>query len=187
MALADLVQRVESGKHEGIVMLEGVGEFAPDQATFPNGCHVCEIEIDAATGEVAVVNCVSVEDFGRVLNPLLVEGQVHGGVAQGIGQALMEHMRYDSNGQLVTGSFMDYAMPRASDVPQMVSITLETPTALNALGVKGVGEAGTVGGLLAANSAVCNALFHAAGIKHLDMPATPSRVWEALQEAGFKL
>ena len=187
IALAELARRAEGGKLAGVAALEGVGEFAPEQATFPNGCHVCEVNIDAATGEVTIVNYVSVEDFGRVLNPMLVEGQVHGGVVQGIGQALMEQMRYDASGQLLSGSFMDYAMPRASDVPRMVNINLETPTALNALGVKGVGESGTVGGLSATTSAVCNALFHAAGIKHLDMPATPSRVWEALQKAGFRV
>jgi carbon-monoxide dehydrogenase large subunit len=186
ITLAALARRVEEGAHAGFAALEGVGEFAPDQATFPNGCHVCEVEIDAATGEVSIVNYVSVEDFGRILNPLLVEGQVHGGIVQGIGQALMEEVRFDSAGQLLTGSFTDYAMPRAMDMPRIESINLETPTALNPLGVKGVGEAGTVGGLSACHSAVCNALFHAAGIKHLDMPATPVRVWQALQDAGFR-
>ncbi|HSV83001.1 MAG TPA: xanthine dehydrogenase family protein molybdopterin-binding subunit [Ramlibacter sp.] len=186
IALAAVARRVEEGAHAGVAALEGNGEFAPDQATFPNGCHICEVEIDGATGEVVIVNYVSVEDFGRILNPLLVEGQVHGGVVQGIGQALMEQVHYDESGQLVTGSFMDYAMPRAADMPRIESVNLETPTALNPLGVKGVGEAGTVGGLAATNSAVCNALFHAAGIKHLDMPATPGRVWQALQDAGFR-
>jgi aerobic carbon-monoxide dehydrogenase large subunit len=186
ITLAELARRVEEGGHAGLSALEGSGEFAPDQATFPNGCHVCEVEIDAATGAVAIVRYVSVEDFGRVLNPLLVEGQVHGGIVQGIGQALLEQVCYDTSGQLVTGSFMDYAMPRAADMPHIESINLETPTALNPLGVKGVGEAGTVGGLAATTSAVCNALYHAVGIKHLDMPATPPRVWQALHEAGFQ-
>jgi carbon-monoxide dehydrogenase large subunit len=118
------------------------------------------------------------------MNPLLVEGQIHGGVVQGVGQVFLEEIRYD-DGQLITGSFMDYAMPRASDVPNIISENLETATAANPLGVKGVGEAGTVGGLAAAMNAICNAL-KPAGIYHLDMPATPLRVWEALQAAGYQ-
>jgi carbon-monoxide dehydrogenase large subunit len=162
--------------------LQGVGMFKPDRPTFPNGCHICEVEIDPATGTVTPLQYVSVEDVGRVLNPALVEGQIHGGVAQGIGQALMELVCFDPHGQLVTGSFMDYAMPRANDMPPIISANLETPTALNPLGVKGVGEAGTVGALSATMNAVCNALAPE-GVRHLDMPATPMRVWQALQEA----
>jgi carbon-monoxide dehydrogenase large subunit len=163
--------------------LEGLGMFKPDRPTFPNGCHICEVEVDPATGQVTPLQYVSVEDVGRVLNPVLVEGQIHGGVAQGIGQALMEQVCFDDYGQLLTGSFMDYAMPRASDMPPIVSANLETPTALNPLGVKGVGEAGTVGALSATMNAVCNALAPE-GVRHLDMPATPARVWQALQPAG---
>ena len=163
--------------------LEGVGEFKPQRPTFPNGCHICEVEIDPATGEVTPLLYVSVEDVGRVLNAALVEGQIHGGVAQGIGQALMEQVCFDGYGQLVTGSFMDYAMPRAGDMPRIVSANLETPTALNPLGVKGVGEAGTVGALSATMNAVCNALLPG-GVRHLDMPTTPVRVWEALQASA---
>jgi carbon-monoxide dehydrogenase large subunit len=162
--------------------LEGVGLFKPERPTFPNGCHICEVEVDPATGDVTPLQYVSVEDVGRVLNPVLVEGQIHGGVAQGLGQALMEQVCFDGNGQLVTGSFMDYAMPRAENVPAIVSANLETPTALNPLGVKGVGEAGTVGALSATMNAVCNALLPA-GVRHLDMPATPMRVWQALRDA----
>jgi len=131
---------------------------------------------------VDVLSYVGVEDVGRVLNPVLVEGQIHGGVVQGIGQVLQEEIRFDENGQLLSGSFMDYAMPRASDMPPIVAETLETPTALNPLGVKGVGEAGTVGALSAAMNAVCNALAPL-GIRHLDMPATPLRVWQAIRDA----
>ena len=127
---------------------------------------------------------MAVEDVGRVLNPVFVEGQIHGGVVQGMGQALLEEIRYDETGQLLSGSFMDYAMPRAADIPHMVNVNLVTLTALNPLGVKGVGEAGTVGALSATNNAVCHAL-QAAGIRHLDMPATPMRVWQALQDAGY--
>ncbi len=160
--------------------LEGVGMFKPERPTFPNGCHICEVEIDPATGEVTPLQYVSVEDVGRVLNPALVEGQIHGGVAQGMGQALMEQVCFDDHGQLLTGSFMDYAMPRASDMPRIISANLETPTALNPLGVKGVGEAGTVGALSATMNAVCNAL-RPEGVRHIDMPTTPVRVWQALQ------
>lgn len=159
--------------------LTGAASFAPEHATFPNGCHVCEVEIDPQTGAVKVVNYVSVEDVGRVLNPLLVEGQIHGGVVQGIGQALMEEIRFDDYGQLISGSFMDYAMPHAADMPTIVGDNPETPTALNPLGVKGVGEAGTVGGLAATMNAVCHAL-QPMGIRHIDMPTTSYRVWEAL-------
>jgi aerobic carbon-monoxide dehydrogenase large subunit len=164
------------------VTLEGVGLFKPERPTFPNGCHICELEIDPATGAVTPLKYVSVEDVGRVLNPVFVEGQIHGGVAQGMGQALMEQICFDDYGQLLTGSFMDYAMPRAEDVPAIVSANLETPTALNPLGVKGVGEAGTVGALSATMNAVCDAL-RPEGVRHLDMPATPMRVWQALREA----
>ncbi len=163
--------------------LQGVGMFKPERPTFPNGCHVCEVEIDPATGQVTPLQYVSVEDVGRVLNPALVEGQIHGGVVQGLGQALMEEVCFDDYGQLLTGTFMDYAMPRANDVPEIVSANLETPTALNPLGVKGVGEAGTVGALSATMNAVCNALLPE-GVRHLDMPATPMRVWQALRDAG---
>jgi carbon-monoxide dehydrogenase large subunit len=163
--------------------LEGVGQFKPERPTFPNGCHVCEVEVDPATGQVTPLQYVSVEDVGRVLNPALVEGQIHGGVAQGLGQALLEQVCFDAHGQLVTGSFMDYAMPRADDLPPIVSASQETPTALNPLGVKGVGEAGTVGALSAVMNAVCDAL-RPEGVRHLDMPATPMRVWQALRDAG---
>jgi carbon-monoxide dehydrogenase large subunit len=164
--------------------LAGAGQFQPASATFPNGCHVCEVEIDPQTGQVQVLRYIGVEDVGRVLDPMLVEGQIHGGVAQGIGQALLEQVHYDADGQLTTGSFMDYAMPRAFTMPTVETENPQTPTALNPLGVKGVGEAGTVGALAATMNAVCHALAPA-GIRHLDMPATPVRVWQALHEAGY--
>ena len=180
-----LAEVAQAAHQQDGATLAGTAHFTPTHATFPNGCHVCEVEIDPDTGVVEVVGYVSVEDVGRVLNPLLVEGQIHGGVAQGIGQALMEQIRFDTAGQLITGSFMDYAMPCASDLPRFVGENPETPTDLNPLGVKGVGEAGTVGALAATMNAVCNAL-QVAGIRHLDMPATPVRVWHALREAGFR-
>ena len=182
ITLARLAQAAQ--QHGG--SLEGTGRFTPARATFPNGCHVCEVEIDPQTGNVQVLRYVSIEDVGRVLNPMLVDGQIHGGVAQGIGQALMEEIRYDAAGQLISGSFMDYAMPRASDLPAVECDNPQTPTGLNPLGVKGVGEAGTVGALAATMNAVCHALLPA-GIRHLDMPATPARVWQALHDAGFRL
>jgi carbon-monoxide dehydrogenase large subunit len=180
-ALAKVAEGMPDGDGVGLL---GTAQLALDRPTFPNGCHICEVEIDPQTGQVEIVNYVSVEDVGFVMNPLLVEGQIHGGVVQGVGQVFLEEIRYD-DGQLITGSFMDYAMPRASDVPNIISENLETATAANPLGVKGVGEAGTVGGLAAAMNAICNAL-KPAGIYHLDMPATPLRVWEALQAAGYQ-
>jgi carbon-monoxide dehydrogenase large subunit len=173
IGFADLARKAQGD-------LVGLGAFQPGRPTFPNGCHVCEVEIDPATGEVRLVHYASVEDVGRVLNPVLVEGQIHGGVVQGIGQVLQEQICYDRYGQLLTGSFMDYALPRPADVPPMVVETMEIPTALNPLGVKGVGEAGTVGAMSAAMNAICHAL-RSAGVQHFDMPATPCRVWEALR------
>lgn len=175
IGLGELAQKMEE---DGRV-LEGAGDFAGPQATFPNGCHVCEVEIDPDTGQIEMKSYIGVEDVGTVMNPFLVAGQIHGGVVQGIGQALYEEVAYDGNGQLVSGSFMDYAMPRAIDMSAIGSATVEVPTELNLLGVKGVGEAGTVGGMAAAMNAICNAL-QPRGIAHIDMPATPLRVWEAL-------
>lgn len=150
-------------------------------ATFPNGCHVCEVEIDPDTGQVTLDRYTVVDDVGTEINPLLVKGQVTGGVAQGVGQALMEDIAYDpESGQMLSASFMDYAMPRADDLPATRVISHPVPTLNNPLGAKGVGEAGTVGSLAATINAVCDALS-ARGISHLDMPASPVRVWQALQ------
>jgi len=151
-------------------------------SAFPNGCHVAEVEIDPETGVVEVVAYTSVNDFGTQLNPMLVEGQVHGGIVQGIGQALMEATVYDENGQLLTGSYMDYALPRASDVPSFVVASHPIPATTNPLGVKGCGEAGCAGALPAVMNAVVDALS-AFGIRHIDMPATPHRVWQAIRNA----
>jgi len=159
--------------------------FMPPAVTFPNGCHVCEVEIDEATGEVRVTRYSVVDDVGRMINPLLVKGQIHGGIVQGLGQALFEHLVYDSaTAQLVTGSFMDYTMPRADDMPLFDVDSHEVPTKVNPLGAKGVGEAGTVGALPALMNAVNDALAPF-GVRHLDMPVTPERVWRALR-AGAK-
>jgi len=184
ISFASLIARMAE-RSSGTVLLEGSGHFASTSGpTYPNGCHICEVEIDPQTGLTSLVNYVTVEDVGTVLNPVMVEGQIHGGVAQGLGQVFLEQLRYDATAQLQSASFMDYAMPRASDLPTIVSVNPGTPTALNPLGVKGVGEAGTVGALSAGINAVCNALT-AAGITHLDMPATPLRVWQALNDAGY--
>ena len=156
--------------------------FTPPAVTFPNGCHVCEVEIDEATGAVHLERYSVVDDVGRIVNPMLVKGQIHGGIAQGVGQALFEALTYDRGGQLLTGSFMDYAMPRADDLPDFDVDSFEVPTQVNPLGAKGVGEAGTVGALAALLNAVNDALAPL-GVRHLDMPVTPERVWRAMREA----
>jgi carbon-monoxide dehydrogenase large subunit len=151
--------------------------YDPSNFTFPAGTYVCEVEIDRDTGVTKVVNFTAVDDFGKIVNPMIVEGQVHGGITQGIGQALTEGCRYDASGQLTTGSFMDYCIPRADDVPFYKVDTRETPCTHNPLGVKGCGEAGAIG----APAALMNAITDALGIKDLPMPATPQTVWKALQ------
>jgi len=158
--------------------------FVPPSVTFPNGCHVCEVEIDEATGAVRVVRYSVVDDVGNMINPLLVKGQIHGGIVQGLGQALFEHLVYDeTTGQLLTGSFMDYTMPRADDMPPFEVSAHEVPTKVNPLGAKGVGEAGTVGALPALMNAVNDALAPF-GVRHLDMPVTPERVWHAMHSGS---
>jgi carbon-monoxide dehydrogenase large subunit len=152
-----------------------------DAWTFPNGCHVAEVEVDPETGTTRIVNYVAVDDFGVVLNPLLVTGQVHGGVVQGLGQALMEHAVYDDGGQLLAGSFMDYAMPHAADMPSMHVSTVEVPCKNNPLGVKGCGEAGSVASPAAVINAIIDALADL-GVRRIDMPATPHAVWRTIQE-----
>jgi carbon-monoxide dehydrogenase large subunit len=156
--------------------------FTPPAVTFPNGCHICEVEIDEATGAVSLERYSVVDDVGRMVNPLLVKGQIHGGIAQGVGQALFEALTYDRGGQLLTGSFMDYALPRADDLPCFDVDSFEVPTQVNPLGAKGVGEAGTVGALAALLNAVNDALAPL-GVRHLDMPVTPERVWRAMRQA----
>ncbi|HKO72729.1 MAG TPA: xanthine dehydrogenase family protein molybdopterin-binding subunit [Bradyrhizobium sp.] len=154
-------------------------------STFPNGCHVAEVEIDPETGIVQIVGYTGVNDFGTIVNPMLVAGQLHGGVAQGIGQALMECISYDSSGQPITGSFMDYAMPRAEDIPMMAVGDHPVPAKSNPLGTKGCGEAGCAGSLSTIVNAVVDALSDY-GITHIDMPLTPERVWRAIRDAKSK-
>lgn len=160
------------------------GEFQPAAVTYPNGCHISEVEVDPETGVVKLIRYVGVEDVGNVLNPVLVEGQMHGGIAQGAGQALGEAIVYDrESGQMLTGSFLDYAMPVAGMMPEILLDNVVVPTAVNPLGAKGVGEAGTVGSLAATVNAVCNALAPL-GVTHIDMPLCPQRVWRAIRDAG---
>jgi carbon-monoxide dehydrogenase large subunit len=157
--------------------------FTPPAVTFPNGCHICEVEIDEETGAVRVLRMSIVDDVGRMVNPMLVKGQIHGGVAQGLGQGLFEQLAYEAEtGQLLSGSFMDYTMPRADDLPLFDVDSHEVPTQVNPLGAKGVGEAGTVGALPALLNAVNDALAPL-GVRHLDMPVTPERVWQAIRDA----
>ena len=171
-----LPRGVEPGLYE-------TGTFSPLSDTWPNGCHVCEVEIDPETGAVALVAYVVADDVGTVINPVTLKGQIHGGVAQGVGQALMEQIVYDpDSGQLLTASFMDYALPRADTLPEMVIESHPVPTKLNPLGAKGAGEAGTVGALPVVMNAVLDALAPL-GVRHLDMPASAERVWNAIRDA----
>jgi carbon-monoxide dehydrogenase large subunit len=177
VSLADLAKRADPSK------LTADESFSSADGTYPNGTHLVEVEIDPATGKIELVNYVVVDDFGVTLNPLLLAGQVHGGTMQGIGQALMEHAVYNEDGQLVTGTLMDYALPRAADG---VSITFEThnvPCATNPLGIKGAGEAGAIGSCPAVVNAIIDGLWREYGIDHIDMPTTSERVWTAIRNA----
>jgi carbon-monoxide dehydrogenase large subunit len=156
--------------------------YDPTNFTYPAGTHICEVEIDPETGKTTVVAFTACDDFGIIINPMIVEGQVHGGVAQGLGQALLEQCVYDANGQLLTGSYMDYAMPRSNDMPSIKVGTQVTPCTHNPLGAKGCGEAGAIGAPAAMMNAVHDALL-AAGVKDVQMPASPHRVWKAIQSA----
>ena len=154
--------------------------YDPTNFTFPAGTYICEVEVDPDTGDVRIDRWTAVDDFGNIVNPMIVEGQVHGGLAQGIGQALLEGCVYDQEtGQLLTASYMDYAMPRADDLPNFNVATTCTPCTHNPLGVKGCGEAGAIGAPPALISAICDAT----GARDVAMPATPHRVWQAMQES----
>jgi carbon-monoxide dehydrogenase large subunit len=186
--IMELSRRLREGKMpEGVPDTLDVDHNTKDTpSTFPNGCHVAEVEIDPDTGVVQIVRYTGVNDFGTIVNPMLVAGQLHGGVAQGIGQALMEEVSYDDSGQPITGSFMDYAMPRAGDIPMMAVGDHPSPAKSNPLGTKGCGEAGCAGSLAALVNAVLDALSEF-GIKHIDMPLTSERVWRAIQDAKQKV
>jgi carbon-monoxide dehydrogenase large subunit len=159
--------------------------YDPTNFTFPSGSYICEVEVDPETGVVQVDRFTAVDDFGNVINPMIVEGQVHGGLAQGIGQALLEHAAYDlETGQFLAGSYMDYAMPRADDLPHFAVETVAgTPCTHNPLGVKGCGEAGAIGAPAAVMNAVTDALWHL-GVEDVPMPASPLRVWNTIQQAS---
>jgi carbon-monoxide dehydrogenase large subunit len=162
--------------------LDDVTYYDPPECTYPFGTHVCMVEVDRDTGQVKILRYISVDDVGKKINPLIVDGQIHGGVAQGIAQALWEGAVYDENGQLTSGSMMDYAVPKASFFPRFELGSTETPSPNNPLGVKGVGETGTIASTPAVVNAVMDALSPF-GITHLDMPLTPERVWRAIQTA----
>lgn len=185
ISIMDIAQKL----NEGVTLPNGAPKSLdvdhltdPGPATFPNGCHICEVEVDPETGVTEVVKYSMVGDFGTVINPIVVEGQVQGGVVQGIGQCLLESTVFDSDGQLVTGSFMDYAMPRADDTPDFANGFHSEPATTNPLGVKGCGEAGCSGAMPSVMNALMDALSDY-GVSHINMPATPLRVWQAIQEA----
>ncbi len=188
ISIMELAQRLRAGitLPEGIpASLDATHVTEQIPGTYPNGVHVAEVEIDPDTGLTRVVKYNAVNDFGTVINPMLVEGQIQGGVMQGLGQVLLEHAVYDADGQFVTGSFMDYAMPRAHDAPMITVANRPVPTKTNPIGAKGCGEAGTSGGLPAVANAVVDALSDL-GIRHLEMPMTPARIWQAIEEAKSK-
>jgi len=186
IGIMELADKIRAGLNlpEGVPTSLDVRHVSngPGSSTFPNGCHIAEVEVDPATGVVEVVKYSCVNDFGTVINPMIVEGQLHGGVVQGIGQALMELTAYDGEGQLLTGSYMDYALPRAGDAPAFAVESHPVPAKTNSLGVKGCGEAGCAGALTSVMNAVVDALSEY-GIRHIDMPATPYRVWQSIREA----
>jgi len=168
---------------EGIYVPDKSGAFPNAGASFPNGCHVCEVAIEAETGRVEICRYIAVNDFGVIMNPMLVAGQVHGGAAQGIGQALCEDTIYDGDGQLLAGSFMDYCVPRADDLPSFSLILSEVPSPAHPLGIKGCGESGAIVGPVAVMNAALDALL-AIGVTDIDMPLTPERVWRAMRSAA---
>jgi carbon-monoxide dehydrogenase large subunit len=172
--------KLPSGVDPGLVATRF---WEPSNFAYPFGAHIAVTEVDKETGEVSILRYVACDDCGNIINPLLVAGQVHGGVAQGIGQSLYEHAIYDEGGQLLTGELMDYAIPRARMIPWIETSHTTTPSPVNPLGVKGVGEAGTIGCSPAMVNSVVDAL-RPLGIKHVDMPMTPQRIWNVIQSGG---
>jgi len=176
---AYLARKLPPGVEPG---LEATRFFEPSKFTFPFGTHICVVEVDRETGEPKITKYVAVDDCGNVINPLLVEGQVHGGIVQGVAQAMYEEVVYDENGQLLTGSLMDYALPRAHDLPQLELDRTVTPSPVNPMGIKGVGEAGTIGSTPAVVNAVVDALSPL-GVTHIDMPLRPEKLWKILKRS----
>jgi carbon-monoxide dehydrogenase large subunit len=177
--LANVAWNYPKGLEPG---LEASAFFDPPNFVYPFGAHLAVVEVDAETGAIALKRYVAVDDCGKVINPTIVEGQIHGGIVQGVGQALWEGAVYDESGQLLTGSMMDYALPRADAFPRFELGMTETPTSVNPLGVKGIGETGTIASTPAVYNAVLDALAPL-GVRRLDMPLTPERVWRAIQAA----
>jgi len=157
-----------------------LSDFVATGPTFPFGAHIAVVEVDTETGHVELQRLIACDDAGRILNPLIVDGQVHGGLAQGVAQALFEEVRYDADGNPLTATFIDYTIPSAAEFPMFERIEMETPTPINPLGAKGIGESGTIGSTPAVHNAVIDAVRHL-GVDHIDMPLTPLRVWSALQ------
>jgi carbon-monoxide dehydrogenase large subunit len=162
--------------------LAGEGDFTQDGGTFPSGAHIAVVEVDVETGAVQLVRFVAVDDAGRIVNPLLAEGQVHGGIGQGVAQALLEEVVYDADGNPLTTNLADYAFISAAELPSFETVHVETPSPRNELGAKGIGESGTIGSTPAVQNAVVDALAHL-GVRHVSLPCTPERVWRAIQEA----
>lgn len=162
---------------DDVEKLKAEGIFKQDEATYPNGTHICEVEIDPETGTTEVLGYTIVDDFGKTVNPILLAGQVHGGVVQGIGQCINEHVVYDEDGQLLSASLMDYSLPRAAEIPNFHFETRNVPSTTNALGMKGAGEAGTIGACPAVMNAIVDAVYRHKGITHVDMPVTPAKMW----------
>ena len=182
--VVDFQSVAETAAGDSSVAFDEKESFAPEEATYPNGTHVCELEIDMATGQIELVDYNVVDDFGKVINPLLLEGQVHGGIAQGLGQAMLERCQYESgSGQLLSASFMDYTMPRADDFPAIQFKRNEVPCQTNPLGIKGAGEAGAIGAPPAIVNAIVNALSDI-GVRHVDMPVSSNKLWEIMQNVS---
>jgi carbon-monoxide dehydrogenase large subunit len=160
-----------------------LSDFVATGPTFPFGAHIAVVEVDTETGHVELQRLIACDDAGRILNPLIVDGQVHGGLAQGVAQALFEEVRYDVDGNPLTATFIDYSIPSAAEFPLFERVEMETPTPINPLGAKGIGESGTIGSTPAVHNAVIDAVRHL-GVDHIDMPLTPLRVWSAIHEAG---
>lgn len=175
VSFAEIAQSVDDPED-----LKATGRFVQKEATYPNGTHICEVEVDPETGTTRILRFVAVDDFGVTVNPLLLAGQIHGGIAQGVSQALLEHTVYDVDGQLLTATFMDYAMPRADNMPAVEFETRNVPSTTNELGIKGAGEAGTIGATPAVINALRDALHRGCGIDHIDMPATPDKIWRTI-------
>jgi carbon-monoxide dehydrogenase large subunit len=184
LELADLIRKQPSMFPPGTDLLDSEGEYVAPDMHFPNGCHVCEITLDPQTGKIAVDRYIAVDDVGTVINSPIVHGQIHGGVCQGLGQVLMEQCQYDSDGQFLTATFMDYAMPHAIDLPDLQVEFHPVPTPKNPLGVKGSGECGVTGSLPAISNAIADALGRVGASTELDMPFTPEKIWRALQSAA---